>query len=58
MDYMGVGEATKVWNVSRATVKRWCDSGHAKADKVSGRWLIDKQQLKPDKKRVDKNGAL
>jgi len=48
---MGVGEAVKEWGVSRATIKRWCESGHARADKVAGRWLIDKNQPKPAKMR-------
>lgn len=54
MEYMGVGDAVKEWNVSRATVKRWCETGRARAIKVSGRWLIEKEQEVPVKIREGK----
>lgn len=54
MDYMGIGEAYKVWGISRATLKRMCIAGRVKAEKVSGRWLIDKDQKKPEKMREEK----
>lgn len=53
MEYMGVGDAVIEWKVSRATVKRWCETGRAKAIKVSGRWLIDKDQEKPIRLREE-----
>lgn len=51
MNYMGIGEAVEVWGIPRTTLKRWCESGYIKAEKVSGRWLIDKDQKKPEKMR-------
>ena len=51
MDYMGIGEAEKIWGISRATLKRMCIAGRVKAEKVSGRWLIDKNQGVPLKLR-------
>ena len=57
MECMGVGEAAKVWGVSRATVKRWCESKHARSEKIAGRWLIEKQQPIPMKLREDNYGS-
>lgn len=51
MDYMGIGDASKAWGISRATLKRMCIDGRVKAEKVSGRWLIDKNQGVPLKLR-------
>jgi hypothetical protein len=51
MNYMGIGEAEKLWNIPRATLKRMCIDKRLVAEKVSGRWLIDKDQKKPEKMR-------
>lgn len=47
---MSVEEAAKAWNVSTATVKNLCMYGQAKAIKLGGTWVIDKNQPNPKKK--------
>jgi hypothetical protein len=54
VDYMGIGDASKVWGISRATLKRMCIDKRVKAEKISGRWLIDKNQSVPLKLREEK----
>lgn len=47
---MTVEEAAKAWNVSPAKVKQLCMYGQAKAVKLGGTWVLDKDQPIPQKK--------
>lgn len=48
---IGVNEAAKLWGLEAGTVKNLCAQGKIKAKKVSGKWVIDKTQENPKKKK-------
>lgn len=40
-----ISKAIEILGVSKGTVTYWARTGHFKAERVNGRWVIDKNSL-------------
>ncbi|WP_083430275.1 helix-turn-helix domain-containing protein [Alicyclobacillus macrosporangiidus] len=54
---MSVEEASELWGLSPAWVKRLCASGAIRARQMGKQWVIDREQSRPTRRKAgDEDG--